>query len=593
MANNPLTERLLAHLQDEHRAPTDQELKDWIEKYCWIIPKGDDGGSRRPTRLTFNEGQSWYWDRHTPRDFIVKFRQGGFSTLILAEGFARAVLQPNQHILILAHTKESTQYLFEIVRQYYDRLPDRIKRELNGVRGEPRVHNQNELYFAQNGSRIVAMTAGSRAGARGRTLTFVHLSETAYYREWAGDVIASLQGALVPGGMVRVETTPNIAGTWAYQTWQQCLESSEPPYQPVFVPWWIHGEYRGKAEGGQAPYTEEEAGGITQHGWTPEHIAWRRQMLRNMVNPLDFKTEYPEDPLSGWLRSGRTVFHMPYVLDSYGGLPPTEPDNQPGWREYVPPDPEQKYWIGVDPAEGVPGGDFSAIQIFDQHGEQVAEWADYVPIHQLAEMVKTIRYPAARVIIERNNHGHALLSYLQGAGLPLKQDKDKRFGLVSSHQAKAGWIARGTHGFWQHAFRLHSYRLFQQLTQYVYSDNDIAGGPDHGGDRVLAHDDLISAFLLAIFDLINPRDPSQRPFELQEISMRPPTRRKKPKTWTQTGEPYPDPDVPAWLGMAQGLSLPPSRCRVCGRGSDAGPLPATVALADLYSSDACPGCGRD
>ena len=355
----------------------------------------------------------------------------------------------------------------------------------------------------------------------------------------------------------------------------------------MFLPWWLHAEYQGDPAEGNPPYTEEEEQGVTQHHWSAAQVAWRRRTLQNLDNPAIFRTEYPEDPLSGWLRAGRTVFNIPYLLRSYGNLPPDTVDNQPGWRRWVDPDPSEAYWMGVDPAEGVEGGDFSAIQIFNRQGEQCAEWADYAPLHQLAGIIRQTPYPLAKIIVERNNHGHALLEHLQG--LPLQVDKDKRFGLVASRQSKAQWIARATHGFWQNFFTLHSYRLFQQLTQYVYTATGQASGPDHGGDRILAHDDLISAFLLAVWELVDPHDRTQQAMDLHEtIVQRKPSRVALPKR----GDPYPWADASPFQGQMTGTPLQsPSLCSGCYR-----PLTGqgyrTVEWDTLWQGSVCPQCGQ-
>jgi hypothetical protein len=340
---------------------------------------------------------------------------------------------------------------------------------------------------------------------------------------------------------------------------------------------------------------------MAQHGWDAAQIAWRRQQMRRLPNPMAFRTEYPEDPLSGWLKEGRTVFHLPYVLDAFGGMPPAQADAAPGWREFVPPKADETYWIGVDPAEGVAGGDFSAIEVFDATGEQCAEWVGYVPIHQLAELIKTLRYPPARIVVERNNHGHALLEHLVTSGLPLFYDRDRRPGLLSTRQAKAQWISRATHGFWQHRFRLHSYRLYQQLTQYVYDAEGHAGGPAHGGDRVLAHDDLVSAFLLAVWELVDPHDRTPKPVELREVPIR---RKQAPRpALAPAGSAYPGLPGASQAAGSSGAFYPleivpflaaERRCGLCGQplplGS--GRLTQILPWTTLWQESRCPACGQ-
>ena len=591
-STNPVLDTIFQKLQETKKAPDAGTLRQYMERYLMIIPKGQ-GGSRRPIHFRLNAIQNQLNQLAQDRIYIVKARQVGSSTYQTARLFAKASLIPGTNALILAHTDGSARTLFRMIQTYFNQLPAYEKRRLNGAHGEPYVSNMREIVFAANGSRIACQTAGSKAGARGSTLTDILLSEVAFYGEWAGDVVASLEGALVSGGSVVLETTPEPAGTWAYEIWRQCLEDPQTaPYYPLFFPWWETDEYVEDPAGGDEPYSSEEWNGIQQHGWTKEQIAWRRKRRGQFADPRLFDQEYPNDPLSAWVSRGRTVFPMEHVIAAYGGSPPVTVDNLSGWRQYQPPDPQQLYVVGVDPAEGVRGGDFSAIQVFSETGEQVAERLDYIPLHQLAEWLLTLPYHGL-TIIERNNHGHALIELLSGRGLQLAVDKDQRFGLLANRQSKARWISRAMHGFHQQGFLLHSYRLYQQLVQYIYDDQGRAGGPEKGGEKVLAHDDAVSAFLLVAQALVDERaGGKESPFTVHVTSPR-----KRQNASARGDSPLfpttyqPDPQG-IYLPPGSDFRLPPAACAVCFQPLVQGRSVVQHSFAQLLTQNVCPQCGQ-
>ena len=516
-----LLEELWAQLQADAAPPDKGTLRRYMETRLRVLTKGR-GGARQVVPLRLNPAQSRIWETPHDRIFVTKARQMGVSTLCAASAFAQAALIPATNALILAHTDEAARVLFGIIKRFYDTLPAPEKHRLTGGKGAPYVANAREVVFA-NGSRIACMTAGSRSGARGSTLTHIHCSEAAFFGDWGAELMASLEGALVPGGRIWVETTPMVGyGTWARDTWLASLDDPHPAFTPVFVPWWEDPTYQAPVDT-LTDLTPEERAGVTAHGWTLPQIAWRRQTLSRFADPRQFFLEYPESPVDPWQQAGRQVWHVPLVLQAYGGVAPPHVDTGRGWRQFVPPDPDQRYLVGVDPAEGVAGGDFSAIQVASLQGEQVAEFADYVPVHQLAETILASPYAPQWVIPERNNHGHALIELLVGRGVPLALDHDRRWGLLATRASKAQWIARMAQGLHQGIFRLHSPRLYQQIVQYVYDDQGSAGGPDHGGDKLLAHDDLVSAWLLVAVYLVDPR--ADRQDTPPPITTRSPSRR--------------------------------------------------------------------
>src|SRR5262249_27003467 len=99
-------------------------------------------------------------------------------------------------------------------------------------------------------------------------------------------------------------------------------------------------------------------------------------------------------------------------------LPPEAPAI-PGLRWFALPEPGHKYVIGADPAQGNPTSADSALCVLDvDFGEQVAELAGKFEPAVFASYAKQLAmwFQKAGILVERNNHGHAVLLWLRDNG---------------------------------------------------------------------------------------------------------------------------------------------------------------------------------
>ncbi len=492
-----INKNFLDRLETIGKKPTSDELKEWIEKNLMIVPKG----KRHKVHFRFNETQAKYWETRTNRDYIVKFRQIGMSTLLLGEMFARACLEEHHTLAIIAHQREAAEGLYKKIATWYRNLPKETAIYLNRGKDKPDVFNERELIIPRTNSRIFVGTAGSPDAIRSNTLTMVHVSEVALWPSGAEDLMASIEGALVPDGIIRLETTPKLAGTWAYQTWRECLSTEEgkrPPYRAVFLPWWEDSQYQDDEKFGLEPYSDDEQKGIEENFWNPAQIAWRRSMITKLRG--NFRTEYPEDPLSGWLLQGRLVFPIDHI---YANWSKKNHNLYAGLQRYVQPDKDKFYVYGVDPAAGTPGGDYSAIQILDAEGEQVAEWIGYEPLHKIPKLLQQLskEYKPSTIVVERNNHGSAVLQSLMETNLPIFADIDGKLGFLTNQKTKAKIISITEEALFEGSVFGNSSRLLSQLQLFKYDDKDRPGGPENGGDNLTEHDDLVMAWMLANYGI--------------------------------------------------------------------------------------------
>ena len=106
----------------------------------------------RTVRFKLNPVQLLYDQDRTNRDIVLKSRQHGISSFILALYLVDCLTNNNITSVVIAHDTESTQKLLDKVRFYikYFHLKDEDK-----VYNIPlRFDNKNELYFPDTGSKF-------------------------------------------------------------------------------------------------------------------------------------------------------------------------------------------------------------------------------------------------------------------------------------------------------------------------------------------------------------------------------------------------------------------------------------------------------
>src|SRR5262249_36728944 len=114
----------------------------------------------------------------------------------------------------------------------------------------------------------------------------------------------------------------------------------------------------------------------------------------------------------------------------------------PGLTVYAGPVPGRRYVVGADPAEGNPTSDESALAVLDlRTGEEVASLAGRFEPATFAAHVSAVAgwRGGAPVLVERNNHGHAVLAWLldHARGLTRLCGDDGRPGWNTTTRGKA------------------------------------------------------------------------------------------------------------------------------------------------------------
>jgi hypothetical protein len=383
----------------------------WLETRLWIK---DKRGRRRP--LILNTPQRRYLRAKAaaiaagkkPHFLVLKSRRTGITTLEQALSFELTSLHPHQNAITLAHDIESTKKIFEISRFFH--------RNLTG--GDDAKGSAREFRFFGGDSLFWIGTAGTKSFGRGQTLQRVHWSESAHTPGQLDEIenlLVGLTEACSHGEMV-LETTANGASGLFYRMWCEASQG-ESNFTPIFIPWWwdegnvVRLPDAGLAEI-EASLTVAERQLVDAHGLSLQQIAWRRSKRVELKGK--FPQEYPENDVDAFLRSGHCFFDVNRLalLSGYCKKPVR---TLLGGRLTVWEEPRKgtRYVIGIDAAEGVPGGDRSAACILNyETGEQAARLWGYLRPPEFGRLVVKLgrAYGWAHLVPEVNNHGHSVLN---------------------------------------------------------------------------------------------------------------------------------------------------------------------------------------
>ncbi|MGA9391487.1 MAG: terminase [Candidatus Sulfotelmatobacter sp.] len=399
----------------------EQELRDLL--IAVLLEIRSKTGETKALRL--NRAQREYSLRCSKKNIVLKARQVGITTYVAARFFLQTITRPGMLAVQVAHSPESAESIFNIVRRFWEKLPERLRK---GVLIHSRA-NIRQLVFPLLDSEYRVVMADANAG-RGMTIHYLHCSEVSRWPRGAAETLASLRAAVAPEGEIVLESTPNGATGVFYDEWQKADETG---YTRHFFPWWYEEAYRDlECKRDTMPFTQEEKELTEQQGLDEEQIGWRRQQwkaLREMA-----KQEYAEDAGSCFLLSGDCVFELEAVdkaADSAGqAIQSLDNGRLVIW---FPPQAGRQYIIGVDAAGGGSQGDYASAEVIERTiGLQCAELRGHFPPLELARRVVKlgVDYERALLAVERNNHGYGVLAHL----------RDMEYGNIFEREGQPGWL---------------------------------------------------------------------------------------------------------------------------------------------------------
>lgn len=208
-------------------------------------------------------------DSTARKDVILKARQQGFSSVILALFTVDFLIKPNSRNIIVADEKENAEEMLEKVKFYIESYEEK-----NKFKVPLKYSSKYELYNEYTKSKYTIGTAIKTQFGRSKTITNLHLSEAAFYRDME-NLLAGAMQAVVPDGRTIIETTAN-GFNYFKNFWDRSV-NDETGFKAIFYP-------------GSDFYTEEVL------------VQKRKELGRK------FQQEYPETPIEAFITSGECFF---------------------------------------------------------------------------------------------------------------------------------------------------------------------------------------------------------------------------------------------------------------------------------------------
>lgn len=240
------------------------------------------------------------------RALILKGRQQGCSTYVGARYYHLTTWAKGLRTFILTHEDQATQNLFDMVNRYHEKCPEFVKPSTG-------ASNAKELVFDKLDSGYKVGTAGTKGVGRSSTIQLFHGSEVAFWPNADTHAAGVLQAVPdLDNTEVILESTANGLGNFFHQKWQDA-ERGDGDFIAVFVPWYWQDEYT-KPVPDDFSLTEEEHIYKELYKLSAGQMAWRRNKIIELKDPVLFKQEYPATSAEAFQMSGHDGYIEPELI---------------------------------------------------------------------------------------------------------------------------------------------------------------------------------------------------------------------------------------------------------------------------------------
>jgi hypothetical protein len=392
---------------------------------------------------------------------ILKARQLGLTWLVLGFALWLMLFRPAAAVLLFSRRDtESIHLLDERLKGMYARLPDWITA---GIRI---TADSKHAWQLSNGSVAYAFptTAGDSYTA---TLAIVDEADLVPDLD---DLMTAVKPTIDGGGkMILLSRADKSRPESPFKKMYRAAKQRLSDWVAVFLPW---------------------------HVRPSRDSAWYERQRRDIQARTgaldDLHEQYPATDVEA-LAPATLDKRIPpaWLLQCYEALEPLGDEELtalgapalPNLRVYRPPKRGRRYVLGVDPAEGNPSSDASAVSVVDvETGEEAAVCAGRFQPDATAAYADELGhwYNRAQLMVERNNHGHAVLLWLKdNSKLKVLKGHDKRPGWLSNSKGKALMYATGANAFRDGDALIHDFTTYSQLSSI---EGSTLRAPDDGPD---------------------------------------------------------------------------------------------------------------
>ncbi len=373
-----------------------------------LISIPDKGGDIVPFRL--NNIQKHLHDNRANRGDVLKFRQGGITSFVMAWFLVECLYKYTRAVMI-AHDKEHTEKLLQRVHFFI--------KTLKGPK--PRIGrvNDQEVSFPKTNATFTIGTAGSKTFGRSDTITHLHCSETAFWRDPKTIITGLFQAVPHESGVIIKESTANGYGTYHHKEYMRA-HKGEGRFKDYFYPWHVFEEYQSRTPL-SSPLNDEEIELQREFKLSEPQLQWRREKLEEFEGDvMIFRQEYPLTIEEAFRVTGGSLFPNVISYDNPDFQKIPNPYGE-GKAHILNPHPikDYHYVFGIDSAGGT-GNDYSSIQgLCLETMEQVLTYRTNVaspPDFSVTLMSFGKDFNMAYLVPEQNQHGLSVIGMLRREG---------------------------------------------------------------------------------------------------------------------------------------------------------------------------------
>lgn len=488
----------------------------------------DKDGNDVPFKL--NSAQATVDAHLTGRDIIPKARQEGVTSYFLARNTVRCLSKRNTRAVIIAHEEDATKRMLRKVHYMLENI--------KGPKAVIKNASANEIVFSKTNSVFYIGTAGAKQFGRGDTITDLHCSEVAFWKN-PKSLLSGLFQAVPRSGNISIESTGNGTGNWFHRSTMRAAAGLSR-YRMHFLPWQNFKEYTVPLTAAEErrilnnlseEYGERQ---LVARGFTAGQIQFRREKLEELDYDLQlFKQEYPETLDECFQATGFSIFakvnYEPTDLwrSTGNGMFVLEGHPRAGYQ----------YVIGGDVSAGV-GKDYSVGEVYCLNTkEQVAEYRNNrIDPEAFGYKLVSIgkEYNEAFINCESNNHGiltiKVLKKHYSNSKLYRKSilrrggeevDRITDYGFRTSMKSKPFAVGE-LRTCLSHDWVIHSPILKDELDTFIEDDNGSLGAENGCYDDTVMASAMIAVTIDKALIMTAPRailvqDLTPDPFLLDNI----------------------------------------------------------------------------
>lgn len=458
---------------------------------------------------------------------ILKYRQGGVTTLFCIMYLDDALWTPGFSAAIIAHEREALDKIFEIVDRAFTNLPDSLKPKTE--RNTLRMFKFMQTFDGQKLDSTIYVALKLRS----TTVQAMHVTERAYIEgDKSRELEAGSKQAVPLTGRITEETTANGYNEY-YDSFTEDYDNPDPgphDYLALFFAW--HEDPQYCLPGPPLERTAEDLAldqqvfGAYNYHLTDDQIRWYNWKMRDLEKAARasddkvglsgrqlMRQEYPSTMLEAFQSGMGNVFDAA-ILQMITPAPIhqiIDSKSNPGQKIEIIHSPEagRQYFLGCDPSDG--SGDPAGLALWDDQYRKCAQWHGLLRPDKLADLIKEVAemYNKAFVGVENNMLSTILFlskiyeNYFITVKVDEKrQTRTKKIGWTTTGKSRDVMIDDFVMHFEEGTLQYLTARSLKEMQTFVTKEG---GKREHAVGK---HDDMLFADMIAV-QMIKYKDKSR------------------------------------------------------------------------------------